>query len=193
MDNPITFPRPWSNSYFSRLHFSQRPIPTKYSFIPHSTRYPTTLSERLAGKQHISGHLAGATHFQPDHRTATGLSSSSSSWVDTTECYYGILPVLRKCRSAAITLVSLKLNPELILCSKIAPRRVQKMITFLTPPKPVLSPPGCATEDVTMNKQLPNNHTQILSGIFDNPDCWKTDNLHPPERSASRTLERENA
>ena len=26
-----------------------------------------------------------------------------SSWVDTTECYYGILPVLRKCRSAAMT------------------------------------------------------------------------------------------
>ena len=55
---------------------SQRPIPPKCSFIPLPTRYPTTLSGPLAGKQHISGHLAGGTHFQPDHRTATGLSSS---------------------------------------------------------------------------------------------------------------------
>ena len=75
MDNPI-ISQTQIKLVFLPVRFSQRPIPPKYSFVPHPTRYPTTLSERLARQDpHISGHLAGGTQFQPDHRTATVVSS----------------------------------------------------------------------------------------------------------------------
>ena len=74
MDNPIISQTQVKLVFLPVRDISQRPIPPKCSFIPLPTRYPTTLLDSLAGKQHISGHLAGGTQLQPDHRTATGVS-----------------------------------------------------------------------------------------------------------------------